>query len=685
MEINFKCDRLAGIILLAIMVMFGTDVYAQRIRIQGHVTDRQGKSIPNVNIMNPETNERIEISDEDGRYSVLAEKNGALKYTCVGYEDKTVKIAGKQIVDVVLKDAVIELGEVTVVSKIKNKVVPEPTDIEIKGNYFHLKTRVPVPKEMFSSHRRLILQPSIYDVTLKKRLLMRPIVFDGENYNTTQERMYDYDLDQDPLHEYIQVKNTSSRKSDIIAYHDSLYIEYLKHDYRADVHLAMENYRTIIYRDSFSIAQGTVNPLRFLEYKFSAFDLTDERFIPKPVMQLRDTKGEVNLTFIVGKADIDDKNPQNQIDLDRLNKELHGIEMNPDASLKSFHIVGVASPDGAYESNLRLAKQRTEKALERILSQLDPETRKYLEVKSDATVASWKEVAELMKKDTLQKAAEEVEMLIQQYEKNSLQLQRALKAKPYYAQISSTYLPKLRKVQYTYGYSVFRTLTDEEIRQLYKKDPKELTRFEYYRMIIMTKDPVEREKYCKEALELYDNFTYAANELAVLNIQKDTPDSKILEPFVSKSAPAELLSNQAIALLHEGKYTKADSVLALVPEEAVSGDLKAIVQAMAGYCEDAFDKVAATSPFNEVVMLLAMKRNEEAWDKISQMSISTGREYYIKAIAANRLEKVGEAIMSIELALSLDPSLLEIARVDGDIIDLLPEEQKIKNDNTTKE
>lgn len=665
--------------------MFGTDVYAQRIRIQGHVTDRQGKSIPNVNIMNPETNERIEISDEDGRYSVLAEKNGALKYTCVGYEDKTVKIAGKQIVDVVLKDAVIELGEVTVVSKIKNKVVPEPTDIEIKGNYFHLKTRVPVPKEMFSSHRRLILQPSIYDVTLKKRLLMRPVVFDGENYNTTQERMYDYDLDQDPLHEYIQVKNTSSRKSDIIAYHDSLYIEYLKHDYRADVHLAMENYRTIIYRDSFSIAQGTVNPLRFLEYKFSAFDLTDERFIPKPVMQLRDTKGEVNLTFIVGKADIDDKNPQNQIDLDRLNKELHGIEMNPDASLKSFHIVGVASPDGAYESNLRLAKQRTEKALERILSQLDPETRKYLEVKSDATVASWKEVAELMKKDTLQKTAEEVEMLIQQYEKNSLQLQRALKAKPYYAQISSTYLPKLRKVQYTYGYSVFRTLTDDEIRQLYKKDPKELTRFEYYRMIIMTKDSVEREKYCKEALELYDNFTYAANELAVLNIQKDTPDSKILEPFVSKSAPAELLSNQAIALLHEGKYTKADSVLALVPEEAVSGDLKAIVQAMAGYCEDAFDKVAATSPFNEVVMLLAMKRNEEAWDKISQMSISTGREYYIKAIAANRLEKVGEAIMSIELALSLDPSLLEIARVDGDIIDLLPEEQKIKNDNTTKE
>ena len=58
----------------------------------------------------------------------------------------------------------------------------------------------------------------------------------------------------------------------------------------------------------------------------------------------------------------------------------------------------MASPDGSYATNLRLAKLRTDKALERILAQLDPETRKLLEVKSDASVASWKEVAELLKK-----------------------------------------------------------------------------------------------------------------------------------------------------------------------------------------------------------------------------------------------------------------------------------------------
>lgn len=27
---------------------------------------------------------------------------------------------------------------------------------------------------------------------------MRPVVFDGDTYNTTQNRMYDYDMDKDP-------------------------------------------------------------------------------------------------------------------------------------------------------------------------------------------------------------------------------------------------------------------------------------------------------------------------------------------------------------------------------------------------------------------------------------------------------------------------------------------------------
>lgn len=669
---------LGGVVCLLLFIL-SSEVSAQRIRIQGHITNTHGKSVPDVNIIDPITNERIEISDEDGRYVVKAEKSGSLKYTCIGYEDQTVELKGRQVVNVVLKDAVFELDEVTVTSKIKDKVVPEPTDIEIKGNYFHLKTRIPVPKELFSTNRRLVIQPSLYDINDQKRLLMRPMVFDGDAFQITQKRMYHGNEKNDPLHEYIVVKSTPYRQSDVLVYHDSIYIQELKHDYRADVHLAMENYRFVVYRDSFSIARGTVNPLRFLDYQFSASHITDRRYLPRPVMQLRDTQGEVNLTFVINQADLDDRNPQNQRELNRLNDELAAIEQNPDASLHSFHITGVASPDGSYAANLRLAKMRTDKALERILARLTPESRSSLKVQSDAEVASWDTVVALLRKDSLYTRADEIEELMHQYK--SYRLNQALKGKPYYQELATRYLPSLRKVRYTYEYSIFRTLTDAEIHQLYQQRPQELTRYEYYRMIATAATPAEKERLCREAMALHHHFSYAANELAYCMIEQGTPDSRILQPFVSATTPAELLSNQIIALLDEGKYASADSLLSFLPETEHFTQLRAITGALAGYHTETFDAVAATSPLNKVVMLLAMKRNEEAWQQLQTLPVQTAREYYVKAIAANRLDYINEALICINKALELEPSLIETARLDGDVIDLLPEEQKIKEEN----
>lgn len=669
---------LGGVVCLLLFIL-SSEVSAQRIRIQGHITNTHGKSVPDVNIIDPITNERIEISDEDGRYVVKAEKSGSLKYTCIGYEDQTVELKGRQVVNVVLKDAVFELDEVTVTSKIKDKVVPEPTDIEIKGNYFHLKTRIPVPKELFSTNRRLVIQPSLYDINDQKRLLMRPMVFDGDAFQITQKRMYHGNEKNDPLHEYIVVKSTPYRQSDVLVYHDSIYIQELKHDYRADVHLAMENYRFVVYRDSFSIARGTVNPLRFLDYQFSASHITDRRYLPRPVMQLRDTQGEVNLTFVINQADLDDRNPQNQRELNRLNDELAAIEQNPDASLHSFHITGVASPDGSYAANLRLAKMRTDKALERILARLTPESRSSLKVQSDAEVASWDTVVALLRKDRLYTRADEIEELMHQYK--SYRLNQALKGKPYYQELATRYLPSLRKVRYTYEYSIFRTLTDAEIHQLYQQRSQELTRYEYYRMIATAATPAEKERLCREAMALHHHFSYAANELAYCMIEQGTPDSRILQPFVSATAPAELLSNQIIALLDEGKYASADSLLSFLPETEHFTQLRAITGALAGYHTETFDAVAATSPLNKVVMLLAMKRNEEAWQQLQTLPVQTAREYYVKAIAANRLDYINEALICINKALELEPSLIETARLDGDVIDLLPEEQKIKEEN----
>ena len=81
----------------------------------------------------------------------------------------------------------------------------------------------------------------------------------------------------------------------------------------------------------------------------------------------------------------------------------------------------------------------------------------------------------------------------------------------------------------------------------------------------------------------------------------------------------------------------------------------------------------ATIVFNEVLLLLCMKDNEKAWELSKQLTGGTAKEFYVKAVAANRTDRVGEAMIYMEQAFALDPDLEEIAKNDGDLLDLLPE------------
>ena len=118
------------------------------------------------------------------------------------------------------------------------------------------------------------------------------------------------------------------------------------------------------------------------------------------------------------------------------------------------------------------------------------------------------------------------------------------------------------------------------------------------------------------------------------------------------------------------KYEKADSVVSLIPDGVSSEYLKSVTRALNGNYEEALATFGQEGGINEVVLLLALKRNDEAWEKAQNLP-ETARSEYVKAIAANRLDKVMDAINHIEKAFELDPSLRDVAKVDADVMDLL--------------
>lgn len=669
--------------LVALFLLSVSEVSAQEVmRVLGTVVLKSdGSPCIGVNVSDAATRRVLAMTDVDGTFAVNVRSNARLRFSMVGMKTKEVDVKGKSRLHVVLEEESVSLKEVTISQKrITDKILPEPTDIEVKGNYFHVKTRVRVPREMFSHNTRLVVQPVLNNATRKQVTLMKPMVYDAREYNETQDRLYNFDLNDslagDPLARYITVKSEQTREkgrtNDIIGYNDSIYVEHVKDDFSCDVYMAIENYNRILYRDTTIIARGTVNPLRFLDYSFAAHELTDSAYFPKKEVQLRDSQGKVNLRFPVGKAVFDSSDPQNASEIDKLRQQIETISQSKGASLSSLELRGQSSPEGRYDHNLSLAKMRMDYALDFLKRTLPADMTQGMTFTSDATVAPWSRVAEMLRKDTLATEADRVEAILAAH--HDIEAQgRAIQRLPFYHKIIATRcLPQLRRVDYTLHYNVYRTLTIDEIAQLYAQDYSQLSKYEFFKLYRAEADTAKRVTMMRQALEVYPSFMAAANDLSVQLINHRQYDAALLRPFAGANAPQEVNVNQLIALLNEGLYASADSVAHYVNDNESTHTMLAVNAVLnSRYDSENYATIAKTGKRNEVVMLLAMKLNDAALRMSRNLPDNEAVSHYLRAICLNRTDDPTEAYEELKRAFAMDASLKEIAKTDGDVTDLL--------------
>ena len=671
------------LMLLLALSVCAIGVMAQTMRVSGVVLKTDTKEpLVGVNVVDVSTDRLLTTTDMDGRFATNALANGKLRFTMVGAKAVTVKVNNRNFIEVLMEEDSKHLGEATVKAKrIANKVMPDQTTIEIVGNSAVIRTNVRMPVEMYSPQIRYVAQPVMWNITRGSYQLMRPLVYDASQYHSTQDRMHDFNMkEKDPLAPYISLHINDAKSETgnyfLIPYVDSVYFENGKDDYKCDFYQAMEDYTKILWRDTATIAKGTINPLRFLEYSLVGCDLAGEDYTPKPELQLRDTQGEIRLRFARGSSELNVKDGQNSEELGRLSQEMRAIASNPNMNLRAFTITGIASPDGPYRGNINLANRRMQSALNEILKYVSAEDRRRMEVKSNARVATWQEVVVLLRRDSLFDQANQVEQIINRHEDIDLQ-GRDIKRLSFYKQLEEEYLPQLRRVQYELNYSVFRQLTNEEIKELYKQDFRQLTKFEYYRLFSEETDEKKREEYLRNAVTIYPSFLLAANQLAVAMIKKDEPELELLQKEAGEKAPYAVNLNHTIALLHHGRFSTADTLVAhLDPARPETRMVKAISDAFNGHFLEAYPVIAQTGDRNHVLILLAMKKNKEALELAQKLPDDKADNIYIRAICLNRLERSVEAEAALKKAIKMDPSLLKIAEIDGDVNSLLENKTK---------
>lgn len=668
------------LLLIAMAAMAAIPVVAQTIEVIGNVkyagSNEPASGIWIYNYVDEDHETMLGQTDEAGNYHIVTDANGRLRFggNC---QDTFEDVKGRlQInIDVLRKSKT--LNEVVVMGKAGNMSLSvEPADLVMEGDWIKWSTPVKMPKQLFNTSSRMIVQPAICDVTTREIFFTKPSIIDGWRYADTQKRMYDWKSERDTLNYAVNVKTRDYDKETTIWLVDSFKPEVKSHDFMLTILCSLEDYNKIKYTDSLEIGRGTINPLRFLKYSLEPLPLNDLSFIPRQEKELRDASGEMNLVFPVGKSKLDLDLGDNSKEFEALLGEFRNIYNSPGTMLKEFSIFGSASPEGSYETNKKLADARMKSAMDYVterINLINPDLLKNAKLSSDAEVADWAEVVNMLRADSLYEEADKVQDVIDRYSTIDGR-SYAMKRLPFYSSvIAQDYLPRLRRVNYQIVTEFLRPLTDEEITELYKTDPSGLSRYQFYRYYTAHTGK-EREEALKKAVEVWPDFTAAATDLSEIMLKRGENPKKILEPFFTditkwRSRPESMRYNMALARMMDEQYSRADSLLSTITDTEQTH--KAIIYCLAlnGHYNMVIDEISEDSPLNAVLMRLKINDNNAA----ARMAMKLGDsaiEEYVKAVALNRVDDF-TAIDHLQEAFRLDPSLKAVAKTDGDLLGLI--------------
>ncbi len=685
--------------LIAIVVTSTATLWAQsKIRVQGIVVsiDEETQGINRASITVDDI--FVGYSDEGGKFSISVERDAVLEFNKSEYETLEYELNGEQEITVKLKPLYIEIGEVVVLGKdLSNKVSAEPTDIEVKGNYFHMKTKFSIPYKLMRTDYRFVVQPTVMDLTTKMSYNMRPVVIDGDHYDIIEHRSMHFGQTEDELEEYI-VENTITKQDHIYPYKDSIYIEnqFLENSFQADCVLAIASYHEPAkFLDTVTIANGTVNPLRFFDTAGAGgLEIDESKYAPAPELELHNTKGVADIEFEIGKSIINFDNPKNERNVNQIKEIIDAVQGDEYATLRSVAMRGYASPDGTFHINQALADERTRTLLNIVTNEVDGEQLRFIELTSKGVVERWSRVWQLVEEDSLTTLSNKLRDIIQKTGDNFTTTQQQIRALPEYrSTLSQSYLPRLRRVEYEVDYSIFRPLTLEEIRNIYRAGTEKLSRYEYFKLIEGEGRQSARIEYEQAAIKEYPNFTIMVNREALRLIKSDSVNLELLQPLLSDSdVPYEIRYNQAIMALAEKNVDMADSLLAKIELTERTMFLKRAVRTIKGDFEENYEYFARRGGLNEVLILLCLKRDQEAFEKMKILmqdrELAEIADYnYVLAICANRNMDLNTAMIYLQVALNKKPELIEVAKIDSDVLDiyeLIKVEDEIKVEEKTK-
>ncbi|MCH5224793.1 MAG: DUF3868 domain-containing protein [Muribaculaceae bacterium] len=285
-------------------------------------------------------------------------------------------------------------------------------------------------------------------------------------------------------------------------------------------------------------------------------------------VKVRELSGRAYVDFPVNKIVIYPEYRNNTYELGKIIATIDSVKNDPDITVTSIHIAGTASPEGPYDNNVYLAKNRTI-ALKEYVTNLYKFPKDFIQ--TDYDPVDWKGLREWLENNNIAHKDEILAIVnsnIEPYARNS-----KIKTdfpKEYEWLLRNVY-PALRHSDYLIQYQIREFTNIAEIAEIIKTKPQKLSLSEMYRLAAAL--PAGSEEY-NEVFEIAVRM-YPEDEIANLNAANNAlsrGDLNYAERYLAKAGDSpRAVYARGILKGMQGNYEEGLTLLEVAKASGLEG------------------------------------------------------------------------------------------------------------------
>ena len=376
-------------------------------------------------------------------------------------------------------------------------------------------------------------------------------------------------------------------------------------------------------------------------------------------------KYTADIHFLINQANIR-ASQTDKADYIDLNKKLMEANQTPNQEIAGITINSYASPEGSLEFNTSLAEKREANTTKLMESQLKKDKiTEFGELTASFTPEDWEGFEKLVEKSNIQD--KDLIISVLKLYPDPVDREREIRnLSSVFNELSDQILPQLR---YSRVMATINTLgkSDQELVDLFNKDPKQLTEEEILYIATLTDDNLKKMEVYNTAAELNSKDYRTFNNLGMTQyVAGDYEGAQANFEHAHRLNPSakEPEMNLGLISMLNHDYSKANEqfgAAAGVPETA---DAMGVYYLAQGDLQKAIRTFGDQKTNNAALAQILNKNYTEARDILGAIKVPDATTYYLSAVLGARTNNQNMVINNLRQAVKLDKNLLNRAQND---------------------